>query len=273
MDIEDIPTWAVGEILPTQTIESYRRQGLLRLRGAVVAEHVARCQERLWIHLAASGAVSADPGTWQSISPGRVKALASHRDFAFARVPALAMALDQLVGPRRSKPNHSGGNFLISPPSTTGEQWHLPRGRWHWDGDLDPHPCASVRVFTILAPLASRQGGTLLISGSHSLVRAFATKESVATQTRRPRRQRKHFERLHPWLAALQQDQPNSEELTAAMMDRSFTDEGQELRIFDVHGDAGDVIFVDGLLILSAPSWIGPGPRMMHSWTASALAG
>jgi hypothetical protein len=89
----------------------------------------------------------------------------------------------------------------------------------------------------------------------------------------RPRRQRKRFERHHSWLASLQQGQPSGEELTAAMMDRSFADGGQELRIFDVHGETGDVVIADGLMIHSAPAWIGPGPRMMHSWTTGALAG
>jgi hypothetical protein len=46
------------------------------------------------------------------------------------------------------------------------------------------------------------------------------------------------------------------------------------LEIIDVHGDVGDVVIVDGLIIIhSAPAWIGPGPRMMHSWTAEALVG
>jgi hypothetical protein len=272
MVVSPLPTYPASAELPAQAFEDLRTLGILRLRGAVEPDHAARCRDALWRALAAAGGVVRDdPSTWGRIESTLVKPLAGEPDFAFAPLPRLSAVLSRLLPGPTIRPK-TGGLFFLSPPTPPSEAWSLPRGRWHWDGRPEPSSVAFM-TFTILAPLARRHGGTLFVAGSHHLVRRFYAELPDADADAPTRKLKPRFLRRHPWMAALQAAQPGSDELVAAMMDRSFIAEGQELRIVDIHGEPGDVILVAWAMVHSAPAHIGPAPRMVHMCSTSARWG
>ncbi len=262
-----LPCYPAAEDLPPHALEEFQRLGVVRLRGAIGREHAERCCDQLWRALAGSGVLREDAATWQRMLASQAKPLAQHADFAFARQPRLAAAIERLLGPGWQRPS-SGGMFFLTPPTPptlTDEAWTMPRRSWHWDGRVDLTPGESIATQTILAPLATRHGGTLYVAGSHRLVRRFHADLPEASRHDHNKLQRKRFRERHAWFAALERDEPPaSAEAIAEMMDRPFVAEGQELRIVDVHGEPGDVVIAAGFIIHSAPSRIGPGPRLVH---------
>ena len=117
--------------------------------------------------------------------------------------------IDNLLGKGRWKKPKNWGQFLISSP--TRQAWTVPTG-WHTDfGFLSPADSVfGVLVFSFLADVAPRSGGTAVLAGSHRLIRRF-----VETQFReflsKMKRVRKAFLRSDPWLLALASidEQPN----------------------------------------------------------------
>lgn len=269
MAMSSLPTYPASAALPPAALEDLHRLGILRLTGAVDPHHAARCRDALWRALAAgSGVDRHDPSSWAGIASSLVKPLAAEPDFAFALLPPMRAVWSRVLPGPAVRPK-TGGVFFLNPPTPPQASWSLPRGRWHWDGRPEPDVVAFM-TFTILAPLATRQGETLLAAGSHHLGRRLYAELPPAHLDTPTRVLRKRFVQRHPWMAKLQMAQPGSETLVAEMMDHAFTAEGQELRIVDVHGEPGDVVIAAGVMVHSAPAHIGPDPRMVHMCSASA---
>lgn len=270
MAFTSLPTYPAAVELPPQALADFRSLGVIRLSGAIDPDHIGRCRDAIWRALATSDGVSRDdPSTWSRICPTLVKPLAAQPDFALPSQPRVRSAIDRLLGTGWRVPK-SGGSFFMSPPTPTDTAWTLPRGGWHWDGrpDLSGRPAqdgsGGLWIFTPLAPLATRQGGTLLIAGSHRLVRQFYA-DLPASELHAPtKRQKPRFFKRHPWLALLQQMPSEDEARVAMMAERPFIVDGQELRIVDVHGEPGDVVLMASEMIHTSPGYVGPGPRMLH---------
>ena len=70
------------------------------------------------------------------------------------------------------------------------------------------------------------------------------------------------FAHAHPWFKIL-----NSEEIL-----NQTDQESDSIRLLNVTGTPGDVVFMKPLTIHSAPDYVGPGPRVCHVTGASSSA-
>lgn len=124
-------------MLDDTDIDSFRRDGFVRLEGAVPRSLAEECAGLLW---AAIDSVADDPRTWRN----PVEWVGGLGDDAFtdaANQPILTEAFDALVGPGRWTPRRGMGSFPIRFPHEVEPDdagWHIegsyesPDGPGYW---------------------------------------------------------------------------------------------------------------------------------------------
>ncbi|MEQ4210104.1 phytanoyl-CoA dioxygenase family protein [Actinopolymorpha sp. B9G3] len=170
----------------------------------------------------------------------------------------MPLALDELYGPQRWQRPLRGGGVLVT-FRVPGQPWDVPHRGWHSDGRADPtsgEP-SQVTIFTILAPLRPRGGGTLVLTGSHHLLRHHGWETDNAKAIRMGLGAR------YPWLHDLWS------EYTSPGIDRRkrYLDEvvldGMPLRLVELTGEPGDAFVMRGdILHMPAPNGLDD-PRIM----------
>ena len=236
-----------------EQIEEFESRGLTRLPGAVDEEVVRGICERLWERVAEKLDMHRDdPTTWRRVPPAIVKGL-KEREGLFEPIlaPVVREALDELVGTDGWREPAQPGQLIMTPP---GEgEWLLPRTVWHMDGPapgwVEGPPGA--QVFLLLHRLEPHEGGTLVVGGSHRLVREMPERRDRSYEGHSGE-VRKALAGRVPWLRDLWQEGPNQERIERLVM-RSTDHEGVELRILELTGEAGEV-FVMHPWALHAPS-------------------
>src|SRR5688500_18328650 len=86
-----------GVRLGADAVDAFRREGLLRLRGAIPADAIERSLDVIQREIVADVTYRA-PAAWPSLAKRRLKSLVKRPEFAFAESPAIAGALDDLLG-------------------------------------------------------------------------------------------------------------------------------------------------------------------------------
>jgi hypothetical protein len=116
-------------------VQTFVRDGFVRLDAAVPLEVALRCQDRLW---EATGYDRTDPRTW-SDTLVRLDGFGTEPFRQAATAPALHEAYDQLVGPGAWIPRTGLGTFPLRFPGPGAAQeagWHVeasftgPAGEW-----------------------------------------------------------------------------------------------------------------------------------------------
>jgi hypothetical protein len=249
-------------------VDEFDEVGIVRLTGVFDEDAAAAMREpccRDWEERYA--VVRHDPTTWTAVEPWRSLPSAK-RDPAFLAVlgDPLRELADELIGTGWSVAK-GFGNLLASFPDA--ERWHLPGADalWHSDsGYARPMaPVRHLRIFAVFGDLPPGNGGTLLVAGSHRMVRRF-----VESQPETAARPSKHARRAchasNPWL----------EELTLGdgcepgRAERFFAEtdvDGIPARVIEVSGRPGDVFVCHPWTIHVRPPNAGPGPRFVRSPT------
>ena len=132
------------------------------------------------------------------------------------------------------------------------DSWEVPHNVWHLDVPRLPD-CAipGVQIFTFLETVAPTGGGTLVVAGSHRLLNGG---ERISSKD------------VKRWL----KDEPYFRDLMSAETpdrQRFINEVGHcgdvELQVVEMHGEPGDVYFVD-LRVLHTPAPNAtPVPRIM----------
>jgi hypothetical protein len=101
----------------------------------------------------------------------------SERAGAFASMasPVVCSALDGIFPPDNWKRPQRWGQPLVTFPAA-GHEWKIPHRNWHIDAGSSNVTALfqTVIVFAFLDQVPPRGGGTVLVSGSHQLVRKLA---------------------------------------------------------------------------------------------------
>jgi hypothetical protein len=230
-------TAATGGLTPEQR-ETYETRGLVRLRGAISRAAAEAMAERLWAELERKfGLRRRHPSTWTTERPSGLQAIQKSGAFRAMASPAVAAALDDIIGRNRwARPDHWGQPLVCLP---TQHRWAVPHKSWHLDLAADPRRSAPQvgRVFAILAPLAPRGGGALVATGSHRLVQDLAD-EADAQQS--SAQMRKRLQAAHRWFADLMRPDPDRNR-TARYMDAPTEVRGVPMRVEEMTGEPGDV--------------------------------
>jgi hypothetical protein len=159
-------------------VDSFVRDGLVVIRGAVDAGTVAACQELTWQSMAGRGLHRSDPATWPPLV--RIDDLDAGPFTAAGLSPALTAAYDELIGPGRwTSPVAVGRALMVRFPSQdrAGAGYHVeasypgPGGRG-WRANVRSRARGLLALF-LLTDVGPDDAPTRLVCGSHLTVARF----------------------------------------------------------------------------------------------------
>jgi hypothetical protein len=251
------------EVLSPAEIEHFHRAGFVEVRRAFSPDDAAAMERSWWSELETAHRIRReDRATWRQLGSdlNRAKHDAIQAKILTRRVQGV---IDDLLGEGTWSPPRDWGRALVTFPEP-GE-WDVPKRLWHWDS-----PCAwhkdklnGLFVVSFIGSVAPRGGGTLLLSGSPRLLLQQehgltpAERDDVVVR-------RELFHRSHPWLMALTGKGPSPEDRVAAFMADEAVIEGVPLRVVELTGAPGDMVFCHPLIVHCASSNRGAKPRFMR---------
>ena len=241
---------------------TFEERGYVRVSSAFSKPEAQAMEDHLWTVLQhRSGARQDDPMTWPADPPSGLRTMRRTPVFQAIGSAATVQALDDLLGVTDWKrPNH-WGQFLVTFP-TAENNWTVPNG-WHNDfGYLySDDRLFGALVFSFLADVSSRAGGTAILAGSHRLIGQFV-KTQPKEALKKMKRARMAIYNIDPWLKALasEEDTPDRVE---RFMEREQIISGIPMRVEELTGSAGDVVICHPWLLHSISPNCGHYPRFM----------
>lgn len=238
---------------------AFDEHGLVRLEGAVPRGEAERMAERIRDFLLTEEAVRYN-GEHEYLAehPGGLQPLKRAGVFDAVLDSSVPLALDELFGPGCWKRPRHWGNPAIT-YRVSDAPWELPTDGWHVDRTPDERGRSrSVTVLIVLAELRPCGGGTLILTGSHRLVRQYGQHNA------KNRAQRKLLGARDPWLAQLWTRQPDA---VVERRDR-YLEEGTvvddvPLRVVEISGQPGDTYLMRGDTFHTVAPNALDQPRMM----------
>ena len=207
-----------------------------------------------------------DPATWRI--PGAWVGLKAIREEPLYRSldsPPLRAALDAVLGESAWREPRDWGGFLVTMADCAPEEWTLPARGWHVDAHFtrDPDARFGIRVFTFLDAVAPRSGGTLVVRGSHRLVRRYVAAMTAEERESGYARLRDRFCASDPWLAELTSGDAAAPGRVERFLGASHAIEGVEVGVEELTGSPGDVVLAHPWILHVTAPHAGDRPRMM----------
>ena len=119
-------------------------------------------------------------------------------------------------------------------------------------------------MVSFIGSVAPRNGGTLILSGSPCLLIQRARRIPADHRRDPAAKPWNRFHRSHPWLMALTGQAPSPPDRIAAFMDRETIVEGVPLRVVELTGEPGDMVFCHPVMVHCAAPNRGTRPRFMR---------
>jgi len=252
--------------LSSEERAAFDRDGFVRIAAAFPRADAARIEAEWWAELAdVWGARPDDPSSWRPPKGDlkRPKTAASER---LMETPRVRGALDALLGQGEWDWPRDWGRAVVTMPSGAPPQaWDVPARVWHWDGLIawNLERLASLFVAAFVGDVRPAGGGTTVLAGSPRLLlqkRAeFGAGRGELETMRRDR-----FSRCDPWLAALTGHAPSPPDRIAAFMGEGATVDGVDLRVVELTGEPGDMVFCHPLLLHCVAPNCRETPRFMR---------
>ncbi len=238
---------------------AFDERGYLRF-AAFSAADAAAMQVAVWDELSrVHGMRPDDAASWHAGPTFGLRRIREAPTFAPIGGPAMRAAIDDLLGRGTWEVPKRWGAFLVTFPHPG--TWAVPHHIWHADFafDLPAAPLPGVKVFVLVSDVPPRTGGTLVVEGSHRVVRRAL--EALPPATRADtRRTRLHILASDPWLRTL--SSPGSGD---RCLEPSATADGTPVRVVELTGRAGDVVLTHPWLLHSPAPNCGAAPRFMRS--------
>jgi Phytanoyl-CoA dioxygenase (PhyH) len=237
----------------------FDEHGLLKLPQAVPAATATRMAERTLEYLATEESVQRNRGQgWLTERPAGLQPLTQAGTFDAVADGAIPAALDELYGADRWKRPRHWGRALVTYRTTN--EWDVPTGGWHLDGKpMKTDDPSSITVFVVLAPLRPRGGGTLIITGTHRLLRAYADIDDTAKN----KGVRRKLGVRHPWLGEIWSPKPGTGNRRQRYLDEGTVLDGVTVRMVELTGEPGDAFLMRAdMLHTPAPNALDQ-PRLM----------
>jgi hypothetical protein len=176
-------------------------------------------------------------------------------------------ACDELLDVGHWDARHSWGRVLITFPARAPGAWTVPEQVWHWDCALQDNVGAVQRlvVFTFFSYVEGHGGGTLLVEGSHRLLRCFYQELDLEARTLGHRKLRKRFLGWDPWLKRLsgKLEMPPHER-NDFFMGESHDVRGVSVRVVELTGRPGDAVICHPLIVHASSPNHADWPRFMR---------
>jgi hypothetical protein len=263
----NLETDLMGSELTTLTssdIQRFERDGYLVVRQAFSRAAGLAMERHWWRELEEIHDIRADDrSSWRQI-PGDLKA--AKRDPIQAKIltERVRGVFDDLLGKAAWSPPRDWGRPLVTFPKPGA--WELPTRLWHWDNPCElhlDHPKA-LFVVSFIGPVAARSGGTLILSGSPRLLIQQERRISASQPAGSGARIWERFHRSHPWLMELTGQAPSPADRIAAFMDGETIVEDVPLRVLELTGEPGDMVFCHPVMVHCAAPNRGARPRFMR---------
>ncbi|HXS63876.1 MAG TPA: phytanoyl-CoA dioxygenase family protein [Streptosporangiaceae bacterium] len=250
--------------LASSDVQRFERDGYVVVRQAFSRADGVAMERQWWRELEDTHGMRCDDrSTWRQL-PGDLKAAKHDPIQARILTERVRGVLDDLLGQAAWSPPRDWGRPLVTFPEP-GE-WDVPTKLWHWDNASDLHLDRPRALFVVsfIGSVEPRGGGTVILSGSPRLLvkqerRLPASQRHGSITTHRDR-----FHRSDPWLMALTGQAPSPADRTAAFMDRETTVDGIPLRVVELTGEPGDMVFCHPLMVHCVAPNRGPQPRFMR---------
>jgi ectoine hydroxylase-related dioxygenase (phytanoyl-CoA dioxygenase family) len=250
--------------LDSSQIQRFERDGYIVVREAFSRADALAMQERWWRELEDTHGIRAeDRSSWHQI-PGDLKAAKRGPIPARILTERVRGVLDGLLGEEAWSPPRDWGRPLVTFPEPGA--WELPTRNWHWDNASELHLDYPRGLFvaSFIGPVAPRSGGTLIIAGSPRLLIKQERRVPVSQERGFGARIWERFHRSHPWLMALTGLAPSPADRIAAFMDGETIIEGIPLRVIELTGEPGDMVFCHPLMVHCKAPNRGTRPRFMR---------
>jgi hypothetical protein len=251
-------------------LQRFERDGYLVVRQAFPRADGLAMEQQWWRELADAHGIRADDrSTWHQI-PGDLKAAKRDRIQARILTGRVSGVLDDLLGPGAWLPPRDWGRAIVTFPRPGA--WQLPTRLWHWDNPSDPHVAGPRGLFvvTFIGPVAPGGGGTLILSGSPRLVLQYDARLPASQRSGLGGAASERFGREHPWLMALTGQAPSPADRTAAFMGAETIVDGVPVRVVELTGEPGDMVFCHPAMVHCAAPNRGTWPRFMRIKTQVA---
>lgn len=247
-----------------ETVDSrscFEATGVIRLPGAFAAEQAAAMRSAIWQHAERqAGLRPTDPASWAGSPVLNWQALS--RDPVFRPLVdnrPVSDALDGIFGAggwRRPRP---GAQILFSLPEP--DPWVLPDG-WHIDCGFDhaTWPLPAVKLFAFVGEVGPRQGGTLILSGTHRLVDRY--RDALPAPVGAGKENWLAFMRHHPWLARLLNGTDLPDHGRSKVGEATEID-GVSVQVLELTGSPGDVVITHLHVFHASSPDTGAVPRLM----------
>ena len=245
-------------MLDAGQLDELEQRGHLRLAGFVGAADVAAMQESVWTFLRSRGVEPDRPDEWPT-KIDKLQPLRRGRAFDPFLTPGIDALCDQLIGAGHWTDLGGSPQALLSLPEPG--PWTLPHKLWHFDLPARG-PTATwgaVRFLGFIDLVDPHGGGTLVVEGSHRLVRHMVdATDGDAGQSADIRKRL----REHAWFAAL--GDPTTP--PAQLLDGSTVD-GVDVRVTELTGEAGDLVIMHPWVMHNIAMNCSARPRMMMSYS------
>jgi hypothetical protein len=252
----------------TQTQQAeFDERGIVRLTGVFDQAAAALMCGHIWEDLHARYGTSPDaPTSWPPAQPTGFQALSRAGAFEAVASAQLVDALDALLGAHGWRRPRHWGVPLVTFPASAGP-WDVPHAQWHLD-----FPARSagpdllgLRVLAFLAPVRPQGGGTVVLVGSHRLVRTLIARSGAHGRVHSVEVRRMCVQSA-PWLRDLLS--PPAQAARARI--RRFMEEGAEIagahvRVVELIGTPGEVILMHPWMLHAPAANCGTTPRFMVS--------
>lgn len=242
----------------------FDEHGWVRVPGAIPDEHVHSVLDRIWDDLEQRCGIPRDaPETWPEARPKGFNRLMRSGDFEPTSSSAVQDAIDGFLEPGHWERPSPWGALLLTFPAAG--PWFLPNHSWHMDFRASESAVADkttgVQVFAILEPLAARGGATVVLAGSHRLVRHLARQPELIGSGR-SKDITKAVKRAAPNLRDLW-----SRDLGGDREERYLLNPvdvfGIPVQAVEFTGNPGDLIFMHPWIIHAASPNCGNRPRIV----------
>jgi hypothetical protein len=252
------------DALTASELERFERDGFVVVKQAFPSADALAMEALWWSELEEKHGIRRDaPSSWCQIA-GDLRGAKHDPIQDRILTERVRGVLDVLLGQGKWSPPKDWGRPIVTFPEPG--PWDVPTWLWHWDNPeaLNLDRPTGLFVVGFIGSVAPRGGGTLILSGSHRLV-IQQEREAPVGQSREPgAKPWDRFNRSHPWLMALTGLAPSPADRIAAFMDRESVIDGVPLRVVELTGEPGDMVFCHPCLAHCGAPNRGTRPRFMR---------
>ncbi len=245
-------------------LERFERDGYVVVRQAFPHADGLDMEQRWWRELEDAHGIRADDrSSWHQIQ-GDLKAAKRDRTQARILTERASGVLDDLLGPAAWLPPRDWGRAIATFPGPGA--WELPCQALALGQPQRPAPRSPAGPVRGQLHRPGRAGRRR----NPDPVRVAPPRDPAGTPVSASQRRElggsvwDRFHRPHPWLMALTGQAPSPADRTAAFMDTETIVDGVPLRVVELTGDPGDMVFCHPVIVHCAAPNRGTRPRFMR---------